>query len=141
MPTKALLMHDVNDPDLSHNQPLWADLAGAFEIPFIYKVGGVVENGFVQYGPEHTIPQKFVCVMTAPEAAAAGITTTLLTEYTHPVDATYVFGPDNAERGWEAAFAGPDTDYISIVTPGATEMYSFMAAAMVIGHRWVVTGS
>jgi len=139
--SKYLIMHDVEDETLVHNPAAWADIAGAFDIAHVFKVGGVQEGAFVQYGPEHSIPQKFVCVMTPAECQEAGIEGSDLLAYSHPQDATYVFGPDNSVRGWHGAFAGPDTDYVCITTPGATELYSFLAAGLVLGHRWFTAQS
>ena len=131
----VLIMHDTLDPLLPLNEPMWSDLTAAFDIPHVYKVGGNQESGFVQFGPEHTVPDKKVCLMTPSEAAVAGIATTELGSYTHPTEACYVFGPDNTTKGWESGFADPTTDYVHINTPSGTELYSFSVASMVLWHR------
>lgn len=113
---------------------MWATLSATYGVPHVFKVGGNRIKGFVPFGPEHVIPKKTVCVMTPAEAEADKIETIELSKYKHPLDATYVFGPDNSERGWHKSF--PDSDYVSIDTPRITDMFSFMAATMVLQHRW-----
>lgn len=131
----VIIMHDTLDKTIPLNRDMWADLTSAYKIPHVFKVDGVQEKGLVQYGPEHTIPDKKVCVMTPAEAATAKIAATNLVNYVHPTDCCYIFGPDNAVRGWHVDFDGPNTEHISITTPGKTELFSFMAATMVLWHR------
>jgi len=131
----TLIMHDTLDPTLPNNKDMWANIRSAYRIHHVFKIDGVQERGFVQYGPEHSIPDKKVCVLTPYEATAASIPATELSEYAHPLVCAYVFGPDNAIKGWHKKFEGPDTDYITIKTPGRAELYSFQAAAMVLWHR------
>jgi hypothetical protein len=128
-------MHDNLDETLGLYPELWSDLRAAYNIHHVFKVGGEQTKGFVQYGPEHTLPDKKVCVITPAEAQTAGINSVNLTDYVHPDECCYVFGPDNAKRGWQEKFDGEDTDYISIITPRPTELFAFMAATMVLWHR------
>lgn len=130
----TIIMHDPLDKYIQLNSEMWADLAAAFNIPHIYKVGGDQARGFVQFGPEHAIPNKIVCVVTPAEATAYGIQSTNLLDYTHPTECVYIFGPDNDIRGWHESFNG-DIDYISIITPSNTDLYAFMAATIIMGHR------
>jgi hypothetical protein len=132
----AIITHDPLDDSVPLCGAFWADISAAFNIPHVYKVGGEQSKHFVEYGLEHNIPSKIVCVMTPAEALDDKIETINLSEYTHPAECTYVFGPDTDVRGWHRDFAGPDTDYISITTPGATELYAFNAAALVLGNRF-----
>jgi len=132
----AIIMHDPLDGTLEHHRPMWEDLMAAFNIPHIYKVGGDQVKGFVQFGPEHKLPEKTVCVMTPAEAVAAGVNCFDLVEYSHPEECTYVFGTEDGERGWHNSFVGPDVDCVSIQTPSPTDLYAFMAATIVMSHRF-----
>lgn len=134
----ALIMHDNLDEAISLYPELWSDLRAGFNIHHVFKVGGEQSKGFVQFGPEHTIPDKKVCLVTPVEAATAGLSHVNLTDYVHPAECCYVFGPDNDKRGWHERFHNADTDYVSITTPRPTELFSFMAATMVLGHRLMV---
>jgi hypothetical protein len=133
--TIFLVMHDAGPISDGNERRLWKDLAGAFRINFVFKVGGKQERGFAQYGPEHTMPAKKVCLLTPVEARQAKIEATSLHEYVHPESCQYIFGPDNAVRGWQKEIADEDTDYVTIPTPGGTELYSPLAAAFVLWHR------
>ncbi len=134
----TLIMHDTLDKTLSLYPELWSDLRAAFNIPHVFKVGGEQAKGFVQFGPEHKIPDKKVCLVTPVEAKTAGLSHVHLTDYIHPAECAYVFGPDNNDRGWHERFDNADTDYVSIITPRPTELFAFMAATMVLGHRLIV---
>ena len=133
----AIVMHDTLDETLPLNGPMWANVISAFKLHHIFKIGGDQTKGFVQFGPEHEIPNKKVCVMTPAEATKAGITPINLIDYIPDQECTYIFGPDNTQRGWHENFDEPDTDYITITTPSNTEMYSFTAAIMVLWHHSV----
>ncbi len=133
----ALIMHDTLDETLSLYPELWADLRSAFGIPHVFKVGGEQAKGFVQFGPEHKMPDKKVCLVTPVEAKAAGLSHVDLTDYIHPDECAYVFGADNNDRRWHEKFDSIDTDYVSITTPNNTELFAFMAATMVLWNRWV----
>jgi hypothetical protein len=132
----AIITHDPLDDSVPLCGEFWADITAAFGINFVFKVGGEQAKHFVPFGPEHNVPSKIVCVMTPAEALDDKIETVNLSDYTHPDECTYVFGPDTDVRGWHREFSGPDTDYISITTPEATELYTFNAAAFVLGSRF-----
>jgi len=132
----AIIVHDPLDDSVSMHGDMWADIIAAFDIPHVYKVGGDRVSPFVPYGPEHIIPSKTVCVMTPAEALAANVESVKLQAYIHPDECTYVFGPDTDQRGWQHGFAGPDVDYVSVITPSATELYAFNAAAFILGNRF-----
>ena len=134
-----LMMHDTLDDTLPLNKDMWADLKAAFGINHVYKINGKQTKGFVQFGPEHTIHDKKVCVLTPVEADEAGITPVNLSDYVHEPECAYIFGPDNTQRGWHKDFDEPNTDYVTIITPSNTELYSFTAAAMVMWHRLTAT--
>lgn len=132
----AIIIHDTLDETLPLNKDMWADLAAVFNVPHIYKVGGEQVKGLVQFGPEHNIPNKKVCVMTPREAKEAGVSCIELSDYIHKLESSYVFGPDNNKKGWQETFTESDTDCITIDTPSNTELYSFTAATLVLWHRW-----
>lgn len=130
-----IVIHDTLDETLPLYGNVWADLRSVFDIPHVYKYGGKQESGFVQLQPEHSFYGKIVCVMAPPEANQYGIIPIKLQEYEPKRDCVYVFGPDNSQRGWQEKFEGLNTDYITIMTPGNTELYSFLAASMVLLHH------
>ena len=132
----AIILHDTLDETLPLNKDMWMNLAAVFNVPHLYKYGGEQTRGFVQFGPEHNIPAKIVCLVTPVEAKEAGLESVELADYVHNTESTYVFGPDNAQRGWQKEFFEPNIDYVTIDTPNATELYSFTAATLVLWHRW-----
>ena len=134
-----IIMHDPIDESIPLYRDAWADVSAAFEIPHIFKVGGDQKKGFVQYGPEHSISGKFVCVMHPEEAIEAKSPIVDIVDYEFPLECACVFGPDNDIRGWQNAFEKDDTDYITINTPGNTQLFSFMAATMVLWNHWMDT--
>lgn len=127
----ALVMHDSEAPFTNLNEGLWNNVASAYGVPHVFKVGGKQERGFVQYGPEHTLPSRKVCLVTPAEAE--GLDTIELKYYDHPEEAQYIFGPDDVLKGWHKKFDG--ASFVSITTPSSTQLHSFTVAAIVLYDR------
>lgn len=132
----AIIIHDTLDPYLPLHRDMWRDIAAAFSVPHIYKADGEQQKGFVVYSSDHKFPGKKVCLMTPAEADKAGVKAIELTQYEHPEECTYIFGPDNEIKGWQKKFDGEDMDYVYISTPSPTELHSFTAASYVLWDRW-----
>ena len=116
----------------------WKDVAAAYNISHIFVRGNSETiKGFVTDGPAHKKPRNLVCLVHPAEGQKYNPKS--LFDYIHPKEAIYAFGPDDTIRSWINDF--DQADYIYIPTPGATELYSFITAAMVLYDREVKNGS
>lgn len=130
----TVVAHDSTEFPVSRD--LWRDLAAAFEIPHVYLIGEEHRKGFIPYNSGVNLPMHRVTVVTPAESAEHGLQAQRLTDFVHPEgDAAYLFGPDDNSKGWWEPVETPFTRYVTIHTPGSTELYAVFAAAMVFGHR------
>ena len=117
-----------------HNSTLlhpecWASLSASYDVNHVYVSGGIA-SGMVDYdNPVPNLPGTIICVrfIEGPEIPAS------LDDFVHPDEAVYVFGPDDEVAGWSSSFAEEASIYIP--TPSPTQLYSHVAAGIVLNDR------